>query len=266
MSLNNEARPSKLELDRYATDELTPSERHALEARLDDRAREHLVALEATRGQVPPLDLGALRERARAQAAREDAAGSLPEQAIAHTAPPAPAAANNTRGWWIGGSGLIAIAAAALLWLSVGPLPGPDREILTARSGSTLIVHQARDGQLTHYDAGTPVGEGDTLGFQVHAGDHHSVVLLSVDGTGSVTVFFGSEQALPLDDEGLVPLPGTVVLDGAPGPEIFVAVFDTATPDAIDLVKRSFSSGGHAGLLSLARSEPRVDAVEITRD
>lgn len=251
------ARPSKLELDRYLTGELDDAEARDLEARLDDRARAHIAAVEAARSEIPPVDVAALRARAAAQ----------PGPVLA-PAPAQPAPANNTRSWRWAGPTLLSLAAAALLWLGVGRGVGPEPEILIPRAGgSALIVHQAHGGRLAAYAPGTPVGEGDVLGFQVNATGHDGVVLLSVDGTGTVSVFFPASgpDALPLQGEGIVPLEGTVTLDGAPGPEIFLAVFDTSPRDATALVERAFSAGGHEGLLELARAEAKIDAVEVTR-
>ncbi len=260
MTALNEGRPSKLELDRYATGELSEEEVSALEARLDDRARAHLAALEQVRSEVPPLDLAALRARA--------AALTDPVEALISEPAPEQPPANNARGWrWLGPS-LLSLAAAAALWLGVARLTGPEPEILIPRtSGGALVVHQAVGGRLSEYAPGTPVGEGDVLGFQVDATGHRGVVVLSVDGTGAVSMFFpdSGPDPLPLQGQGLIPIDGTVILDGAPGPEIFLALFDTSPQDATTLVQRTFSAGGHEGLLELARSSAKIDAVEVSR-
>jgi hypothetical protein len=255
---NDGTRPSKLELDRYATGELYASEAVALEARLDDRARAHLDAVAAARSQVPAFDAAALRARATA----------LPASATGSPGPN-PLPANDNRSWLAGIGLLLAAALALFVVLQVwGPTGGPDApDTVRFRTGDALSVHQLQGRRLFAYEAGTPIGEGDVLGFRVNATGRRGVVLLSVDGNGTVSVFFpaaGSEPE-PLDGDGFVALDGTVTLDGAPGPEVFVAVFDKPVDQAKDEVQRAFQSGGHPGLVAWASGAEGVDAVEVTR-
>ena len=128
---NDGTRPSKLELDRYAAGELSADEMSALEARLDDRARAHLDALEAARSSVPKLDIAALRARAAASA---------------------PEAANDNRGW-LAAVGLFLVAAIALfLFLQ------PSEPEIAFRTGDALTIHQSQGYRLFDYAPGTPVG------------------------------------------------------------------------------------------------------------
>ncbi len=125
----------------------------------------------------------------------------------------------------------------------------------------------AEGGELVPYVAGTPVGEGDVLGFRVRPGGHGTVVVLSVDGYGVVSPFFPDrgDEGVPLAGEAVVALNGTVTLDNAPGPEVFVAVFDRAVQEAVRAARDAFSEGGHAGLVTWAEEAPHADAVEVTR-
>ncbi|MEQ1501301.1 MAG: hypothetical protein ABMB14_03680 [Myxococcota bacterium] len=243
MSPNEGQRPSRLALDRYATGELTDAERSAVEARLDDRARRHLAAVEASRSGVPAFDPAALRRRADGARPANDAVGFR----------------------WLGFVGIAAMAAALLVAVGLrGTTPDPT---VRYRTGEQLEVYQLAGESLAPYAAGTPVGEDDVLGFQVTGPGHRGVVVLSVDGTGAVSVFYpaSGDAPEPIDAETPLPLPGTVILDGAPGPEVFVAVFDRSVPEARAAVARVYADGGAAAVEAWADAEAGVSAVEVTR-
>ncbi|MCA9491454.1 MAG: hypothetical protein KC621_16090 [Myxococcales bacterium] len=237
---NEGQRPSRLLLGRYASGELSPHEAAELEARLDDRARAVLAEIEAAKAQVPPLDLAALRRRADEQAP-----------------------ANNVR--WYGLATLALAAVVLVMFLAFGrPDAGPD---VRFRTGDTLQVHRLDGQHLVPYQQGLAVGSGDVLGFKVVATGHTSVVVMSVDGNGRVQVYWPEEGevAEPIEADGLLALPGSLTLDDAPGPELFVAVFDTDVPEARTALEHAFQSGGPAGVLDWARAAAGVDAVEVTR-
>ncbi len=252
---NDGQRPSKFLLDQLATGELDGAEADAVKATLDDGSRAHLDALEAARGVVAPFDTAALRARAASLDASVDAAVST------H----APQPANNTRAWRVWAP-LIALAAVFAVAVLPGLLPADPDGAVEFRSGDTLAAFQLHGEVLEPY-AGSPVGDGDVLGFKVSATRHRSVVVLSVDGRGQVSVFWpeSGSAAEPISGDGLVELEGTVVLDGAPGPEVFVAVFDADVPEARSEVERAFQSGGHQGLVEWAQLTEGFDAVKVQR-
>ena len=64
MDESRDRAPSRLELARYATDELSVEERESLEARMTDASRAYLAELEEVQLAMPPLDLEAVRARA----------------------------------------------------------------------------------------------------------------------------------------------------------------------------------------------------------
>ncbi len=71
----------------------------------------------------------------------------------------------------------------------------------------------------------------------------------------------GPEQ---ITGDGLVALPGSIVLDDAPGPEIFLAVFDLSPTEARRLVEHAWRSGGSSGVMDLAHRRD-VDALTVER-
>ena len=245
---NDGSRPSHLALDRYATGELTPDEAAAVEASLDDAARAHLAAVERTRAELPPLDVAQLRRRADVEAAA-----------------PTPEAANNPR--WMGPLALVFAAAVALV-IGVPRLTRNDPPDVLFRGGEQVTVYEVHGDARAPYEPGRALGEGDVVGFGITGAGHDTVVLVSIDGTGQLTWFFpeaAGGTAVPLETDGLVALPDSVTLDGAPGPEVFVAVFDRPPAEAAAEVERVYADGGHEGLVRWADAEAGVDAVEVTR-
>lgn len=248
-------RPSRLRLDRLATGELPPGEVEALSAGLSPGDRAHLEAAEAARTGLPAFDPAAIRARA----------ARLPADPVPAAPPAAPRPANTPFAFL---AALAALAAAALLAFQVGRGPSdPGPGDVRFKGGDALEVVELVGATPRGYVAGTPVGQGTVLGFRVNATGHTGVVLLSVDGRGEATVFWpaSGEAPEPLSGDGLLPLDGSVVLDDAPGPEIFVAVYDRPVPDALQLVRGAWATGGPEGVLGTAASAPGVHAVEVTR-
>lgn len=249
---NDGDRPSLLALGRLASGELPEAEAEALRASLDDAARQTLADIEAARPQVAPFDAAALRQRA---------AGS---PALA-TPPPTPTPANRT--WLVA---TVAFAAMLLLGLAVvlQPAVGPEpRNEVRFRSSDTVQLHVLEGRTLVPWRSG-PLAGGDTVGFQVAATGHDRVVLLSVTDAGDVQVLWpeAGEAGEPLQGDGLVGLPGSLVLDDHEGREAFVALFDHDVPLAEKKVRQAFELGhGLDGVLRWVGDTEGVDAVAVER-
>jgi hypothetical protein len=242
---NDGDRPSLLQLGRLASGELDDAEADALRARLDDQGRATLAEIEAARHQVRPFDATALRQRA----------------ADAQPAPSVPAPANRA---WLGA--FVALAAALLVGLAVALAPSVPPADITFRSGDALSAYVLDGRQLVPWE-GQALGDGATVGFQVGATGHRGVVLLSVDPSGAVTTFWPEhgDAPEPLRGDGMVALPGTVVLDAQQGREVFVAVFDHDVPTAEAKVAQAHELGGVDGLLRWADDAEGVAAIAIVR-
>lgn len=254
LNVNDGTRPSKLELSRYATGELSPDEASALEARLDEDGRAWLSEIDDAAASLPRFDAAALRARA--------------GQAVSE-APPAPVPANNRAFYGV----FLLLAAAVLGFVLVGApgvdetSPTVDPDYIGVRGSRTALeVHVWEGGALAPW-SGRAVGEGDRLGFQVDATGHDGVVLLSVDGDGQVSVYWpaSGDAPEPLPRDGVVKLPGSLTLDGARGPEVFLAVFDRTPAEARDVAQRTWQSGGHEGLVAWSAASDHVDAVVMER-
>ena len=244
---NDGDRPSRLQLARYATEELDGAERAAIERWLAEHpeGRAYLDGLEAAREQVALFDAEGLRHRA------SSVAGEPPSV-------PPPANRPFRLRWLIP----ILVAALALLVMLPRRIHEPSETARTPlgvriKGDAALLVYRLQGGTLVPYE-GQALGQGDVVGFRVNPAGHEQLVLLSVDGTGTATVFYPqageTEPPLPAGDAD-VALPLTVTLDGAPGPEVFVALFDTDPAQARAGALAAWNAGGAAGLEQWAHAQ-----------
>jgi len=252
LPINEGDRPSLLALGRLTSGELDEAAASALREQLGDAETAVLDEIEAARRQVRPFDAAALRARA--------ASGE---------APGVPVPANRTGSKaWASLFVVVAVAAAVLFGVVVTLQPGagPERADISFRSGDALQLFVLDGARLAPWD-GDALQEDDVVGFRVNATGHRSVVLVSVDHTGHVEVYWpedgrGSE---PLTGSGMVSLEGTLTLDDLQGSEAFVAVFDTAAHTAAAQAERAFADGGLQGVRAWADATAGVAAVAVPR-
>jgi hypothetical protein len=266
-SEDGEARVSKLMLDRYVLGELSDADAASVEAHLaaHPEARAHIEAIDAARADVPAFDFAALKRRADASV---DSAGDA-------GAPSTPVPANNTRGFrallFAGPALLMAALALLVAWPVITGAVDPDGPIdpdyVGVRGTAMLEAYRLAPEGLVRYD-NRPLGEGDVVGFKVDPAGHDSVVVLSIDGNGNVGVHWpeAGDRAESLDAAaGPVALPGTLTLDGAPGPEVFVAVFDTTPAAAQAEAERAWQSGGVDGVVDWAKTQSDAATAIVQR-
>lgn len=248
------SRMSRFLLDRYHIGELSEDEARAVEEALpwDPGARQHLADLEAARADVPPLDLERLRPAS-----------------VVRTPPAIPQPANRPR-WHL----FLPLIVAALVLLALVPTlvtpsdPGTiPSEYVGVRGDRTLLVYQLIGGALRDYD-GRPLQAGDSIGLGVHPDGATGVVVISVDGDGQATVLYpenGMDPEPLVGDGRTLSLPGTLILDDAPGPEALIAVFDRDVPDALSEAADRYDARGIDGLTDWADDDPNVDVAIVER-
>lgn len=230
LHINDGDRPSRLELARQLVGEAPVQEPEAVEA----------LRAEVEAHPPPAFDAEALRARA----ARIPASlGELP----------APRAAANW-GRWVG----VFFAMAAALLLLVRPPELGNR----LKGEDDLGFYVLREGSVHMGDPEATVRAGDRLQFSYYT-DADRLILLSVDGTGRVSVFYpgnGEEGVEVIPGERHV-LDGSVELDDAEGPEVFVAFFgDWTVREARSAAEEAWLEGG-AG--ALRRLPARLDDVAV---
>ncbi len=240
--INDGSRPSRVALARVLTGETT----------LEPDASAQVLAeftAEVAGSTPPPLDLAELRARAAALTDAEmEAALARPR------ARPSGQVVPLFRRIFVPMVPLVALAAAALFVLRPPESPG-----VRIKGQAHLAFDVARGGQTFAGDPDTVVQAGDRVRFRYGSAGATSLVLVGVDATGTVQTYWPDDGHAPVAIEpGDHVLSGSVQLDDAPGPEVFVAAFDGASSRELsELVAATFEEGGVEALQAL--DEARAD-------
>ncbi|HEY1812930.1 MAG TPA: DUF4384 domain-containing protein [Kofleriaceae bacterium] len=118
-------------------------------------------------------------------------------------------------------------AAIALVAIIVRPSHRAAEPELAIKGDAAWQVFANRDGQTFAVHDGTELAPGDRIRFAVIPDGARYLLVASIDGAGVASIYYpydGAESAaIPAGDR--VELPGSIVLDAAPGPERVFAVF-----------------------------------------
>ena len=247
LDINEGDRPSRLELGRQLTGELPQT--FAGDERLDAFAR----AIEASRPALPAFDLEVLR--AAAERLEDD-----DRQPVA----PTPA---EKKPWWRAWTLALVPLAAAALALFMVQLPDPSNN--RTKGDADLDFFVLQDGEARPGVDGERVRPGDRVQFSYRAEGPDTLVIIGVDGAGTVTVFYPDRGDRPeaIEPFGRRVLEGSIELDDAPGPEVFVGVFGVEdVEEALTLVETAYDSDGWSGLTALARDDADIDLVRVEKE
>jgi hypothetical protein len=258
--VNDGSRPSRLDLDRRVTGEVGSEQAARIEAAAGPaRIAAHAGGIEASRARIEPFDAEILRKRA-FRCEEEDGAVAARRERDARP--------TRARSWWQRWlPAAVGAAALAVLLLNVQPPPGPGQGHRPKGEGDIDFyllrgdqVHPGSEGEL-HY-------AGDRVQFTYRTVGEDSLVLLSVDGRGELTVYFPAEGDRPM---AIVPgerrvLDGSIQLDDAPDFELILAFFGArSVREVLEEVGAVRDSGGIEGLRALARDAPDVDAIYLRK-
>jgi hypothetical protein len=236
--INDGRRPSHLELARRATGETT-----------GDVPDDFRAALDAAKERVPPFDWEVLSKHA----------ARIGEEPAAKAKAPRP---------WLWTLLPTLVAAVALVVL----MPTGNQNGTRSKGGAFLIpsvtYHVLRGEEVFPEDALPALREGDRVLFTVDPAGHDAMVLLSIDGNGTLTTYFPSTGSTPTR---VAPrpqeLPESIELDAAPGPEVFVAFFGAGSVEEAQAVaERAYAAGGVEGLEDLARERDDVEVSVIRKE
>ncbi|MEL6342530.1 MAG: hypothetical protein AAFV53_05315 [Myxococcota bacterium] len=245
LSINDGTRPSRLELDARAANE-----------RPGDVPDAYRAELEAARAHTPPFDFEILTKRA-------------VRIAEADTRAPAPGVGRRAPRWsWLSLMLIPAVAALALLALTPDLFRPQGTRI---RGGAYLETFVLQDGAPLPWTPGLVLSPGDRVQFAVDAQGHgDALVLLNIDGEGTLTVFWPStgEAPAPLRSAtDLVLLEDSIALDDARGPETFIAVVDAQNvSETVALIREVYDEGDLTGLQELDESDPAISVVIISKE
>lgn len=143
----------------------------------------------------------------------------------------------------------VVAAAVLLLWVNrKSDTPSTTGEDdIRVKGAVTFQVFAKRGDAVVVVRDREQLSPGDAIRFVAGARTERFLLVASVDGSGKATVYFpyggtrsGAIDAAPVD------LPGSIVLDRAPGPERIFALFSTAPVEA-ETVTRALTTLGARG-------------------
>ncbi|MBI5497528.1 MAG: hypothetical protein HY904_21130 [Deltaproteobacteria bacterium] len=148
-----------------------------------------------------------------------------------------------------GGGVALAAAMTAAAFLLI-PAPRPEDQLTERIKGGGIgFLLRTSDGVRAGRD-GETLKPGDQIQFFVKAPEDTEVVVVGVDGKGAVSVYHvGRVVAV---DGRAAPLPDSVVLDDAVGPERFFAVYG-----------RGFAAGELKALVQKAAEKMVADGADL---
>ena len=216
--------PSSLGLDALAADKLAGEEAAGARAHVAtcERCREDLAAAEAARSyftrDVLPRTLGTVARR--------------------------------RRRWWAFAPAVLvpALAVIALvIWQRRGDAPVVVEDEIRMKGGLAFQIFANRGGEVIAVRDGARLAAGDQIRFVVGSGGPSFLLVASIDGAGTATVYYpyGGDRSGPATREPSE-LPGSIVLDTAPGPERVFALVSAEPLDAA-VVKQALLAIGTRG-------------------
>jgi hypothetical protein len=169
--------------------------------------------------------------------------------------------------WWRSWILIPLLSVALLFFMTITP-PNALENRIKGPGDTDLSYYLLRRGRILPGVEKAPLKPGDKVQFTYRADVYETMVLINVDGNGEYTVFYpesGQEPVEVLPGSRHV-LDGSILLDGAPGPETFVAVFNPGSVErAMALVQATYEAGGHPALETLEDTDPAVAIVVIDK-
>jgi hypothetical protein len=159
---------------------------------------------------------------------------------------------------WLFGLALPAAAALLLVRSQPSRTPGPNAEttppVIGIKGAPLLQIFARRPGlggaeaQVTKVRDGDRLAAGDALRFVLSPTGLPYVLIVSVDGAAQPSVYypFHGEASAEIDEKSLVSVPGSIVLDQAPGPER-IFVIHSEKPLQADTVRDALVQLGAGG-------------------
>lgn len=144
---------------------------------------------------------------------------------------------------------LPAVALAGLALVVVTQLPDDKSNGVLVKGDELRVVYRRGEtAEPVQVQEDARLRAGDALRFSFDAPEDGHLLILDLDGTGSASVFYpmSGTRSAPIKEGDKTFLPGSVVLDAAPGPEWLVAVFSPKPLDAAPLLAQLREQAGTA--------------------
>ena len=147
--------------------------------------------------------------------------------------------------------------------------PGQPAEL--GIKGATARVfarrNRANTTEVTKVDDGDRLAAGDALRFVLLPTGRRYVLITSIDGAGQVNVYhpFHGQTSVEVDPRGTVSVPGSIVLDQAPGPERIFFIH-SEQPLQVHTVRELLGklAAGGARMIRDTKHLPIADTVQST--
>jgi hypothetical protein len=167
--------------------------------------------------------------------------------------------------------GLALPLTACVLLLLARSYPSNHHATIGIKGPSVVRVFARRNGADTSAVAkvndGDRLAAGDALRFVLSPTGLPYVLIASIDGAGQVNVYypFHGEASIEVDPQGTVSVPGSIVLDRAPGPER-IFVIHSKRPVLAKTVRDALAELGAGGARMIRGTQrlPIMDTVQST--
>lgn len=155
-------------------------------------------------------------------------------------------ATRKRRRWWLALLPTAALAALVLVLLPI--VDGTNGGGVLVKGDPFKVVFRRGEASPQVVSADARLRPGDALRFSYDAPSDGYLLILNLDGTGQASVFYPPEgtRSAPIARGATDFLPGSIVLDEAPGPEWLVAVFSQKPLEAALLLARLKEQAGTA--------------------
>jgi hypothetical protein len=146
---------------------------------------------------------------------------------VARAEIPPPVAPKRRRTWQMiaPAAGVVALAAAVLVWLH----PAPEPRAVRSKGGVSLEVIARRGAIQSPLRDGEALSPGDQLAFSYTLDQPRYLLLLGVDDAGEITRYFAADDALAVAPRAQ--LPTGIELDARKGDERLYALFSEVALD-----------------------------------
>jgi len=176
------------------------------------------------------------------------------------------ASASRRRRWSLSLFAAAAVSATAAVTALVVVVGAPTGGV-RSKGTHLRVVYRRGEADPSLVTSALHLKPGDALRFWYAPPAAGYLAIFDVDGAGKVTTFYpyGGEQALEVPRAEPAWLPGSMVLDAAPGPDLLVAVF-RPRPFALAPLSAVLRERGPAGAQALGCGDCVVDVVKLEKD